>query len=188
MLRYIAPTALGVFRLASVPVVVWWILDGRYNAAFWLFLAAGLSDLIDGVIARRFDAVSRFGTILDPIADKLLMTFTLVALAMAGHAPWWLPAILFARDAATTIGYGIALAKKIDLVRAPLAIGKITTGVTICTTVILLAKPTFGWKLPWLVFSLSLLTVTLQIVTWWLYTKIGLAALETTRRGRKNVI
>lgn len=187
MLRYIVPNVLGLFRLASVPVVVWWILDGRYTPAFWLFAAAGLSDLIDGVIARRLHAVTRFGTVLDPIADKLLMTCTLLALAFAGHAPWWLPAILFARDAATTIGYGIALLRKIDLVRPPLRIGKITTGVTIATTVILLAKPAFGWQVAWLVLGLSVLTVTLQLVTWALYTKIGLAALETSQRGRKNV-
>jgi cardiolipin synthase len=187
MLRFIVPNALGLFRLASVPVVVWLILEGRYNSAFWLFAAAGLSDLIDGVIARRFNAVTRFGTVLDPIADKLLMTFTLIALAIAGHAPWWLPALLFARDAATTLGYGIALLKRIDLVRSPLAIGKIATGVTIFTTVILLAKPAFDWQIPWLVTSLSLLTAGLQLIVWALYTKIGLAALETSRRGRKKV-
>jgi cardiolipin synthase len=187
MLRYLLPTALGLFRLASVLFVVVWILDGRFQTAFWLFLAAGFSDAIDGVIARRLNAVSRFGTVLDPIADKLLMTLTLVALAAAGHAPWWLPTILFARDAATTIGYLIALVKQIDLVRKPLAIGKISTGVTIATTVTLLAKPAFGWDLPGLVLGMSVLTVILNLATWLLYTRIGLAALADARRGHPTI-
>jgi cardiolipin synthase len=186
MLRYLAPTAIVLFRLASVPLVVAWIVDGRYEAAFWLFLAAGVSDAIDGALARRFDAVSRFGTVLDPVADKLLMTGTLLALAWAGHAPWWLPAVLLLRDALMTFAYGLAHAKKIDLVMRPLPIGRVTTGVTIAATVFLLAKPALGWEQPVLALAAGAVSAALNLITLGLYTKIGLAALEKAQRGRET--
>ena len=88
-----------VLRLVSIPFLVRAILDARHATALALFLAAALTDALDGFLARRFHTETRLGAYLDPIADKLFLSITYITLAYAGHVPWWLVAIIFGRDA-----------------------------------------------------------------------------------------
>ena len=76
------PNSITLVRLFCVPVVVWLILEDRMAAAFWVSLAASLSDAIDGIIAKRFHMETVLGGFLDPIADKALLVCAYVAL---GH-------------------------------------------------------------------------------------------------------
>jgi cardiolipin synthase len=92
------PNLITLARLFAVPGTVWLIAHGRLDWAFVLFAAAGVSDGIDGWIARRWNLRSALGAMLDPVADKALMTGAYVTLAITGMMPDWLAIIVVFRD------------------------------------------------------------------------------------------
>jgi cardiolipin synthase (CMP-forming) len=97
------PNAISVARLAGVPVFVWLVLGLPHTAAkdWWavgLLIASGASDWLDGKIARALHQQSRLGQVLDPAADRLYIVATVVALAIRTIIPWWLVALLGARE------------------------------------------------------------------------------------------
>jgi cardiolipin synthase (CMP-forming) len=96
------PNALSALRLAGVPFFLWLALGPRTTAAdAWavvLLFAAGATDWLDGKIARALNQQSRLGELLDPAADRLYITATLIALAIRGIIPWWLVALLVLRE------------------------------------------------------------------------------------------
>jgi len=94
------PNVISLVRLVAVPVVGVLIVQGHLVAAFVVLVCAGLSDWLDGVIARRFDQTSRLGRFLDPSADRLFIFVTIVGLAYQDIIPWWLVAAILAREAA----------------------------------------------------------------------------------------
>jgi cardiolipin synthase len=96
-LKYI-PNMICVLRIILVAPIVWSLLQGRYGLALGLILVAGLSDALDGFLARRFDWRTRVGGLLDPAADKLLMFAAYVTLAWIGLVPIWFSAIVVGRD------------------------------------------------------------------------------------------
>jgi len=92
------PNILSLARLLSVPVAIMLMLDGSYALCFWLFVAAGVTDAVDGWFAKTFDARTQFGAFLDPLADKVLALGGLWAVVLAGRF-WWLPvALVTARE------------------------------------------------------------------------------------------
>ncbi len=92
------PNLISLVRLLMVPVVLALILTERDVAAVVVLVASGVSDWVDGVIARRFDQSSRLGRFLDPSADRLFIVVTLVGMAARGLIPWWLVLVVFLRD------------------------------------------------------------------------------------------
>jgi cardiolipin synthase len=97
------PNAISVARLAGVPVFLWLVLGLPHTAArdWWavgLLIASGASDWLDGKIARALNQQSRLGQLLDPAADRLYIVATVVALAVRAIIPWWLVAVLAARE------------------------------------------------------------------------------------------
>jgi cardiolipin synthase len=93
------PNALSLLRLAGVPVFLWLLLGPRADGwALLLLVASGVTDWLDGKLARWFDQVSRFGELLDPAADRLYTFCTLVAFVIRHIVPWWFAAILVGRD------------------------------------------------------------------------------------------
>lgn len=93
------PNAISFVRLLLVPVFAVLIVAHEDVWALVVLAASGLSDWVDGVIARRWDQVSRVGQVLDPAADRLFILVTLVGLAGRGVVPWWLVGVLLAREA-----------------------------------------------------------------------------------------
>ena len=108
------PNGISAARLAGVPVFLWLVLGPRTATAdYWavgLLIAAGLSDWLDGKIARAFNQASRLGQLLDPAADRLYIVSTIVALAVRQIIPWWLVAVLAVRE--LTVGIALALLKR----------------------------------------------------------------------------
>lgn len=98
VLRFI-PNLLTLLRIAAVAPLVWFLHQHLYHQALVLFALAGLSDGLDGYLARRFGWHSSLGAILDPMADKLLMGCTALMLVWNGIMPLWLFALIIARDA-----------------------------------------------------------------------------------------
>jgi cardiolipin synthase len=95
--RHIPNVLTGTRILLTVPVG-WLILQGRYGGALMLFFVAGLTDAVDGYLAKRFGWVSWIGGVMDPIADKTLIVVCLVTLGLAGALPAWLVALVILRD------------------------------------------------------------------------------------------
>jgi len=96
-LKYI-PNIICIARIILVAPIVWALLEGRYGLALGLILVAGLSDALDGFLARQFDWRTRLGGLLDPAADKLLMFAAFVTLTWIGLVPIWFTAIVIGRD------------------------------------------------------------------------------------------
>ncbi|HEU5240743.1 MAG TPA: CDP-alcohol phosphatidyltransferase family protein [Ornithinibacter sp.] len=92
------PNALSALRLVGVPVFLWAILTERDTLAILLLVASGITDYLDGKIARHYGLVSRVGQLLDPIADRLYIVTTLLGLAWREIVPWWLVVVLLARE------------------------------------------------------------------------------------------
>ena len=93
------PNALSALRLLLVPVFVWLVLVPEADGwAVAVLALSGLTDWLDGKVARAWHQVSRVGQILDPIADRLFVTVTVIVLAMRDIVPWWVVVVLFARD------------------------------------------------------------------------------------------
>ena len=108
------PNGISAARLAGVPVFLWLVLGPRTAVADdWavgLLIVAGLSDWLDGKVARALNQTSRLGQVLDPAADRLYIVATIVALAIRGIIPWWLVAVLAVRE--LTVGVALALLKR----------------------------------------------------------------------------
>lgn len=98
------PNVISLLRLAAVPVVAWLILRQHWEAACWLFLAAAVSDGIDGLLARWLDQATQLGAALDTVADKALGVTTLVLLTLAEAIPLWVTLAILLRDSIVVLG------------------------------------------------------------------------------------
>lgn len=125
------PNLITLVRLILVPFVVVSVLDGKWLEATAAFALAGLSDLTDGFVARRFNMRSRLGAVLDPAADKVLLVSTYAVLAYVGTVPWWLAALVIGRDIALVVMIGVAWAWGARFEFRPLMISKINTAAQI---------------------------------------------------------
>ncbi len=98
------PNLISVARILLVAPVVWALLNEQYSLALILFAVAGVSDAVDGFLAKQYSWQSRLGSILDPLADKLLLVSSYLALAWVGLIPVWLVAAVLARDLLIVFG------------------------------------------------------------------------------------
>ncbi len=99
------PNLITLARLLAVPLAIWLILYGHYAPAFWVFIGAGISDALDGYIAKRFDSRTPLGALLDPVADKALLAGVYVTLGLAELLPHWLVILVVLRDALIVGGF-----------------------------------------------------------------------------------
>jgi cardiolipin synthase len=123
----ILPTALTLARLCAVPLTIWLILTGAFATAFWIFVAAGVTDALDGALARWFDARTTIGGYLDPIADKALLVSVYIALAAQGLVPVWLTILVVFRDLLIVGGVLLAHFLGQPMPMTPLAISRLNT-------------------------------------------------------------
>ena len=102
------PNCITVGRVLSVPVVFWLLLSARYQTAFFLFALAGISDAVDGWLAKRYGLQTELGAYLDPLADKLLIVCIFVAMGWLGELPSWLVIAVVSRDLLIITGVMLA--------------------------------------------------------------------------------
>jgi len=165
------PNMLTALRLCTVPLLVWLILQERFDWALAVALIAGLSDAADGYLAKRFAWHSRIGGVLDPLADKLLMVATFASLAVVGWLPWWLVALTLLRDAVIVIGGTIYHFCFAPLTAQPTRLSKLNTvAQVVLAAVVLLQACCIGLHVlarDWLVWTVATLTtVTLVQYVW----------------------
>ena len=147
------PNLLSLFRLLLIPVIVWlYSVQKNYYAAIGVILLSGISDIVDGWIARRFAMVSDFGKILDPVADKLTQAALLVCLLSQYRLMWAVIAVFTVREIMMIV-MGIVSIQKSDEVNSAKWYGKVNTVVLYGVVVLLILFPT----IPTVVANLLLL-------------------------------
>jgi cardiolipin synthase len=134
------PNIITVFRLFLVPVVVYMIVTDELYAAFLAFLAAGLTDAIDGFLARRFGWQTELGAYLDPIADKALLMSVYAALGFFHYLPAWLVILVVSRDLLIIGAVMLSWLMSRAIAVHPLAISKVNTAAQIALAVLVLAE------------------------------------------------
>jgi cardiolipin synthase (CMP-forming) len=167
------PNLITLARIILVPVVVWAIADGQLRLAFLLFLAAAISDGVDGFLAKRFGMKTELGAYLDPLADKVLIVSIYVTLGITGVIPLWIVILVVSRDfmivGAIILSWVVDRPVKIK----PHLISKLNTGVQIGFACLVLAS--FGYAFDAeplltlvmaLVAVLTLLSVGLYLAEW----------------------
>ena len=169
------PNLLTVFRMVLIPVFVSLLFYQRFVLALGIFVLAGVTDSLDGLLARRFNQKSQLGTILDPIADKLMLVTAFVVLSMRAvfpqplpshlPVPFWVTVAVISRDVFILVG-----AAAINIVTGfrgfrPSMLGKINTTVQILAIILIMFAASFpygtGYYLPTtyaIVFTLSILS------------------------------
>jgi cardiolipin synthase (CMP-forming) len=92
------PNFLSFLRIALVPVFLWFLLEEMFVSAITVLAIAGLTDFLDGYLARKLNQTTKLGKMLDPVADRLYIFATLLALSATGYVPWWLAGLVILRD------------------------------------------------------------------------------------------
>ncbi len=152
-----------ILRFILVPAVVYWMLNGQWQMAFAGFLVAGISDGVDGFVARHFDQRSELGAYLDPMADKLLLVSVFVVLGLVGEMPLWLVVLAVSRDALIVCAVLLSTVMRNPVEMKPLMVSKANTAVQIILASIILAELAFSMEFgparPILIVVSGLLTV-----------------------------
>ncbi|MEO6969046.1 MAG: CDP-alcohol phosphatidyltransferase family protein [Rhodanobacteraceae bacterium] len=181
------PNLISCLRIALVAPLIATVLTKHFVAALWIAFAAGVSDALDGLLARRFGWQSRLGTLLDPLADKLLLVAAYLALAWGGHLPWPLAWLVLARDLTIVLG-AFAYQQIIGGFEArPSLLSKATTFVQIVYVLLVLSAVAFAWQmpvrwlLPWLVAVFTLASGFDYLLRWSLRARRAARAREASR-------
>lgn len=159
ILRHI-PNALTLIRLVLIAPFLVFLYQQEYVNAFYTFILAGCTDGLDGFLARHFHWQSLFGSLMDPLADKLLIATSFISLALMGKLPWWLVILVFSRD--LTISFGVLawyqfIQRKLDF--KPTLLSKINTVLQLALLTLCL------FELAFLKFSPYLLETLIAITT-----------------------
>jgi len=167
------PNLISLGRIILVPVVVWTIILGEMRASFFLFLAAGISDAVDGFLAKRFHMASELGAYLDPLADKALIMSIYVALGVAGALPISLVILVVSRDIMIISGFMLSWLVGKPMPIKPLPVSKANTVAQIALAALVLAEHGFGFDAGvltavgvGLVAVLTLLSIAFYLAEW----------------------
>jgi cardiolipin synthase len=133
------PNIITLLRIALVPWLVVLVVRGNYGTVLWVFLLAGTSDALDGYIARRFNQMSRLGSFLDPLADKIMLVSLFICLAVIGLMPRWLAAAVVARDLVILAGAAYWFARTGGIEMEPTKLSKLNTGVLVSVVLLVVA-------------------------------------------------
>ena len=152
------PNLITFARLCAVPLAFWLVIDRRPGAAFALFLAAGVSDAIDGWLARRMGGASQVGALIDPVADKALLVTMFITLAAVNEMPSWLAILVVFRDAVIVGGVLVLGLLGRAVVIRPLLVSKANTALQIILVALTLFLAGFGAPGPWVRSGVSVLT------------------------------
>ena len=167
------PNLITLGRILLVPIVVWAIASGTMWIAFVLFVGAGVSDAVDGYLAKRFNMTTELGAYLDPLADKALIVSIYLTLGINGAIPRWLVILVVSRDILIVGGIMLSWLVGSPLKIKPLLISKLNTVAQILFACVVLGSLGFDIEadtlklvLMGLVAALTLLSVTAYVAEW----------------------
>lgn len=144
MIRLNLPNLLTLCRVPIAGAFLFYALQGRWVISFWLFVIGAVTDMVDGALARLLHQKTQTGAFLDPMADKLLMFFGFLTLALSGFLPWWLFTLVFARDLMISAGVFFLRARKIPHLYQPTFLSKANTFFQFFTVSVALYVAAFG--------------------------------------------
>lgn len=167
------PNFITVGRVILVPVVFWLLVSGRVQAAFYTFVVAGISDAVDGYLAKRFGWTTELGAYLDPLADKLLLVSIFVAMGVMGEMPSWLVIGVVTRDIMIIAAVMLSWLMDHPVRIRPLAVSKANTAAQLVLASTVLADVGFGlglitlrWILVWTTAVLTLASLAAYMRAW----------------------
>ena len=167
------PNLITLGRILLVPVVVWAIMSNAMWIAFMLFLVAGVSDGVDGFLAKRFDMTTELGAYLDPLADKALIVSIYLTLGINGDIPRWLVILVVSRDILIVGGIMLSWLMGNPLKIKPLLVSKLNTVAQIAFACVVLGSLGFNYEVPvfklvlmGLVATLTLLSIAAYLAEW----------------------
>ncbi len=161
------PNFITLLRIGAIPVFLILLVDERYTEALIVFILAGITDSLDGLLARWLDARTTLGAFIDPLADKLLLVSSFIILAFLGDIPRWLAVLVIMRDVIILIGYSVLFFVTGHAIEVrPTLIGKASTFFQLLTVIMaLVALHNAAWQIPLLRDASELLagaTVTIS--------------------------
>jgi cardiolipin synthase (CMP-forming) len=169
----VIPNLITLGRILLVPVIVWAIASGQMTIAFAVFVIAGLSDAVDGFLAKRFNMTSEIGALLDPLADKALLVSIYVSLGIWGAIPRWLVILVVSRDIMIVGAVIVSWLLDKPVAMRPSKVSKLNTVAQVIFAALVLAALGFGFDpapfdvvLMAAVTILTLLSVALYLVDW----------------------
>jgi cardiolipin synthase (CMP-forming) len=167
------PNLITLGRILLVPVVIWAITAGELRVAFVLFLAAGISDAVDGFLAKRFGMTTELGAYLDPLADKAMLVSIYVALGITEAIPRWLVILVVSRDIMIVSAVILSWVMDKPVRPKPHPVSKLNTVAQIALVGVVLAANGFAFNaetavaaLTGLVTILTLLSVAFYVAEW----------------------
>ncbi len=157
-----------------VPLIVWLIISGQFFVAFLVFVLAGMSDGVDGFIAKRFNQTTELGAYLDPIADKLLLVSIYVSLGFREVLPPWLVILVVSRDILIVGALVLSWLMEQPVPITPLMVSKANTTAQIVLAALVLGALGFGLDMANLVLLMSILVAILTVLSAAAYLRVWL--------------
>jgi len=159
------PNLITLARILLVPVIVWAIASNEMQIAFGLFLVAGLSDLVDGFLAKRFGMATELGAYLDPLADKAMLVSIYVTLGIVEAVPRWLVILVVSRD--IMIVSAVILSWLVDkpVKLKPLGVSKLNTLAQVLLAVLVLASLAITFDAELMIGALIAIVATLTLLS-----------------------
>ena len=144
------PNLITLLRIGAIPIFLILLVDERYTEALIVFILAGITDSLDGLLARWLNARTTLGAFIDPLADKLLLVSSFVILAFLGDIPRWLAVLVIMRDVIILIGYSVLFFVTGHAIEVrPTLIGKASTFFQLLTvSMTLVALHNVAWQIP----------------------------------------
>jgi cardiolipin synthase (CMP-forming) len=171
--RVSIPNLITLGRILLVPVVVWAIASNQMEIAFAIFIVAGVSDAVDGFLAKRFNMASELGALLDPVADKALLVSIYLALGIWGAVPGWIVILVVSRDIMIVGAVIVSWLFGKPIPMKPLMVSKLNTVAQVAYAALVLAALGFNFEqspynliLMGLVTIFTLASVSLYLVEW----------------------
>lgn len=164
------PNLLTVFRILLIPLfIVAFYSDSPNNLliAMIIFITAGITDVLDGYIARKYEMVTKLGTVLDPLADKLMLITVLACLTLADYITVWVIAIVVVKESLMILGSILILLSKYDIIIPANTLGKLTTA-SFYIAILLVAATSGGFFAQVFMY----IAVCLAIVTFYNYVHV----------------
>ena len=167
------PNIITLGRILAVPFIVWAIASNQMEIAFAIFIVAGVSDAVDGFLAKRFNMSSELGALLDPVADKALLVSIYMALGIWGAIPRWIVILVVSRDIMIVGAVIVSWLYGKPIPMKPLMVSKLNTVAQVGFAALVLASLGFGFDsapydlvLMVLVTIFTLLSVSFYLVEW----------------------
>ena len=167
------PNFISLGRVILVPVIFYLLIENQTEAAFYVFLIAGISDGIDGFLAKRYGWATELGAYLDPLADKLLLVSMFAAMGRQGLLPLWLVIAVISRDILIVIGVTLTWILGQPVSIKPHIVSKANTTAQIVLVAMVLADEAYGFGLSnlrlllvWITFVLTMVSLAAYTVAW----------------------